>query len=164
LRRRLAAAVAAVRAACPDLYKVKKDGSLATTKTGAPSKSKKALLARLATIKDEIETANPGASLRVPLTPKRRELKTSTEVWSEYVQLHPFLTAWIETEELAKLLQFFGHLQTGRAHSHYTTLVRTGRTSCSGPNVQQIPRKGPLRQAFIPSPGHLLLASDYIFH
>jgi DNA adenine methylase len=163
LRRRLDAAVAEVRAACPDLYKTRKDGSLATTKTGAPSKSKKVLLARLTTIKDEIEAANPGASLRVELTPKRRELKVATEVWSEHVQLHPFLTAWMEAEELAKLLQFFGHLQTGRVHSHYTTLVRTGRTSCSGPNVQQIPRKGPLRQSFIPSPGHFLLASDYSF-
>jgi hypothetical protein len=161
LRQRLGVAVAAVREQCPDLYKIDRDGPFRTTRTGAPSRSNKVLLARLATIKAEIETANPGVTLRVPLTTKKKEPTTSTEFWSEYVQLHPFLADWIEAEELAKLLQFFGHLQTGRIHPRYTTLVRTGRTSSSSPNVQQIPRDGALRQAFVPSPGYHLLAADY---
>src|SRR5262249_12332152 len=54
LRQRLAAAVSEVRALCPDLYKVTKDGGLITTKTGGPSKNQKALTARLATVKEEI--------------------------------------------------------------------------------------------------------------
>jgi hypothetical protein len=163
LRQHLSVAVAAVREQCPDLYKLDRTGHLQMTPTGAPSRSDKVLFVRLATIKDEIEAANPGVSLRVPLTAKKKEPKTSTKFWGEYKEYHPFLAAWVEAEELAKLLQFFGHLQTERIHPRYTTLVHTGRTSCSAPNVQQIPRKGPLRQSFIPSPGHLLLASDYSF-
>jgi DNA polymerase I-like protein with 3'-5' exonuclease and polymerase domains len=42
-------------------------------------------------------------------------------------------------------------------------MVRSGRTSCSGPNIQQIPRESVFRQAFVPSPGHFLLAVDYSF-
>jgi hypothetical protein len=161
LRQRLGVAVAAVREQCPDLYKIDRTGRPQTTRTGAPSRSDKVLRARLATIKGEIETANPGVSLRIPPTPKRREPKTSTEIWGEYKEYHPFLADWIAAEELAKLLQFFAHLQADRVHPSYTTFVRTGRTSSSSPNVQQIPRDGALRQAFVPSPGYYLLAADY---
>src|SRR5262249_40775501 len=68
-----------------------------------------------------------------------------------------------DVEELTKLLQFFAHLQEEVVHPSYTTLVRSGRTSCRSPNVQNVPRDGLFRQAFVPSPGHLLLAVDYSF-
>src|SRR5262249_22790605 len=68
---------------------------------------------------------------------------------------------WIDADGLAKLLQFFTHLREDRVHPTYTTMVRTGRTSCANPNVQQIPRDGDFRQAFVASPGHFLLAVDY---
>jgi DNA polymerase I-like protein with 3'-5' exonuclease and polymerase domains len=42
-------------------------------------------------------------------------------------------------------------------------MVRTGRTSCSKPNIQQVPRKGGFRESFRPSPGHFFLAVDYSF-
>ena len=42
-------------------------------------------------------------------------------------------------------------------------LTRTGRTSCEGPNVQQIPREGGFRELFVATPGHLLLAADYAY-
>jgi DNA polymerase I-like protein with 3'-5' exonuclease and polymerase domains len=48
-------------------------------------------------------------------------------------------------------------------HPAYTVMVRTGRTSCSNPNVQQIPRDSAFRQSFQASAGHLLLAVDYSF-
>src|SRR5262249_35080133 len=48
-------------------------------------------------------------------------------------------------------------------HPSYTTMVRTGRTSCSKPNVQQIPKDSTFRQTFVASPGHLLLTVDYKF-
>ena len=38
-----------------------------------------------------------------------------------------------------------------------------GRTSCSKPNVQQIPRAGEFRQVIVPSPGNFLLAVDYSY-
>jgi hypothetical protein len=48
-------------------------------------------------------------------------------------------------------------------HPSYNVMVRTGRTSCSEPNVQQVPKDGAFRQAFVASPGHHLLAVDYSF-
>jgi hypothetical protein len=162
LRQRLDAAVADVRALGPDLYKLDKGGNLKPTKTGAPSRSNKALVARLAAVKEEVEAAN-GVTLSVPLTAKKQEPTASTEFWGDHKELHPFLSSWVESEELAKLLQFFSHLRAARVHPRYTVLVRSGRTSCSGPNVQQIPRDGPLRAAFVPSPGHFLLAVDYCY-
>jgi DNA polymerase I-like protein with 3'-5' exonuclease and polymerase domains len=48
-------------------------------------------------------------------------------------------------------------------HPSYCVMVRTGRTSCSSPNIQQIPRDGAFRQAFVPSLGSFLLTVDYKF-
>jgi DNA adenine methylase len=48
-------------------------------------------------------------------------------------------------------------------HPSYSVMVRTGRTSCSTPNVQQIPKDSAFRQSFVASPGHFLLAVDYSF-
>ena len=48
-------------------------------------------------------------------------------------------------------------------HPRYSTLVRTGRTSCSSPNIQQLPRSGGFREMIVASPSHYLLAVDYSF-
>jgi hypothetical protein len=162
LRRRLAEAVARVREACPTLYKADQNGYLVCTRAGAPSRSNKALVEQLEAAAERIKQET-GVVLSVPLTKKARKPSTSTRYWEEYAELHPFLGSWVEAEELAKQLQFFTHLREDQVHPSYTTLVRSGRTSCRGPNVQQIPRDGPLRRAFVASPGHLLLAVDYSF-
>jgi hypothetical protein len=162
LRGRLGQAVAAVREVCPNLYQTDKAGQLVCVgKARAPSKSNEALLAQLQAVVDGLR--QDGVVLNVPRTRKTGRLSTSKKNWQEYKDHHPFLRHWLEVEELAKLLQFFGHLQHQEVHPSYTTLVRTGRTSCRGPNVQQVPRDGPFRQAFVASPGHLLLAADYSF-
>jgi len=43
----------------------------------------------------------------------------------------------------------------------YNVLVETGRTSCSKPNIQNPPRKGGVRECFIPRPGWVYVFSDY---
>ncbi len=45
----------------------------------------------------------------------------------------------------------------------WNTLVATGRTSASRPNLQQLPRKGGVRECFIPRPGHWFIGADYSF-
>jgi hypothetical protein len=162
LKRRLAAAVGEVRSLCPALYKTDAEGNLVFTRAGAPSRSNAALEEQLALAAEAVRRET-GEAPSVPLTKKTKKPTTSVKVWSEYAEHHPFLRCWAQAEGLAKELQFFAHLKEGRVHPSYTTMVRTGRTSCKAPNVQQIPRDGPLRQAFVPSPGHLLLAVDYAF-
>jgi DNA polymerase I-like protein with 3'-5' exonuclease and polymerase domains len=46
-------------------------------------------------------------------------------------------------------------------HPRYTILVRTGRTSCSDPNLQQIPRRADFRSLFVAPAGYKMLTSDY---
>jgi P4 family phage/plasmid primase-like protien len=43
----------------------------------------------------------------------------------------------------------------------YDVVKRTGRTSCSKPNIQQLPRDGGIRECFVPRPGHVFVAADY---
>jgi hypothetical protein len=163
LRQRLDSAVAQMRSLCPELYKVNKKGHIiGAGKTGAPAKRMDVLRAQLRDI-IALTKEQTGVILKIPLTTKGRELSTSKKVWQEYQDHHPFLRHWIEVEELAKLLQFFIHLRQEIIHPSYTVLVRTGRTSCTKPNIQQIPRDSAFRQAFVPSPGYHLLAADYSF-
>jgi hypothetical protein len=49
------------------------------------------------------------------------------------------------------------------AHPEYTVMVRNGRSSCSGPAIQQTPRKGGFREIFRASEGRLILSVDYDF-
>jgi hypothetical protein len=162
LRQRLVEAVGSVRELCPDLYKLDRQGDLVCTKAGTPSRSNKALAEQLEKVAAELKQES-GVALSVPLTKKARKPSTSTKFWEEYADHHPFLRSWIAAEELAKMLQFFRHLREDRVHPSYVTLVRSGRTSCREPNVPQIPRDGPLRRAFVASPGHFLLTVDYSF-
>src|SRR5262249_25010055 len=148
-------AIARVRAICPKLYKTDRNGDLLRTIKGSPRRSNKALQDQLARVKDEIEQET-GVMPNVPLTSRTRKPTSSTKFWAEYKDLHPFLCDWIKVEELSKLLQFFTNLKEEKVHPDYTVLVRTGRTSCRGPNVQQIPKSGSVRQVFVPSQGHLL--------
>jgi DNA polymerase I-like protein with 3'-5' exonuclease and polymerase domains len=49
----------------------------------------------------------------------------------------------------------------GSIHPGYDTLKETGRTSSFKPNIQQLPRKGGIRECFIPRPGYVFIAADY---
>lgn len=51
---------------------------------------------------------------------------------------------------------------TGRIHPNFgITNVVTGRTSCSNPNLQQVPRNKELRMLFTAPPGRTLIEADY---
>lgn len=95
----------------------------------------------------------------------------------------PFVTAFSEMTEVQKVLStyvvgFLKHLHPGnKFHPSYYLAVgsyddrkndagaTTGRTSCSNPSVQTIPKRGKwvkkLRQAFIAPPGKTLLSLDF---
>lgn len=46
-------------------------------------------------------------------------------------------------------------------NARYRSLLKTGRTSCSEPPLQQLPRLGPIRECFIPRPGFVFTSVDY---
>jgi hypothetical protein len=49
----------------------------------------------------------------------------------------------------------------GRVHPKFKGMVKTGRTSCSEPNLQNVPRAEGVRGIYVPTPGYLFFACDY---
>lgn len=78
---------------------------------------------------------------------------------------NPNLHALVEFSENEKLLTtYVPVLERGTSHpinARFNVLVDTGRTSCSGPNLQNLPRKDGVRQCYIPRPGYIFAACDY---
>ena len=51
---------------------------------------------------------------------------------------------------------------TGRIHAHYRIAsTASGRASCAGPNLQQVPRDPRFRALFVPEPGNVFVIADY---
>jgi len=115
---------------------------------------------------------------KIQLQPSRKtkitkRFSTSLDILQELAPLHPLAQYALEYRQLAKLKSTYADAlpllinpETGRIHTSYNqTVTATGRLSSSDPNLQNIPTRGELgqrfRQAFIPEPGHLLLAADY---
>jgi len=83
----------------------------------------------------------------------------------------PVLQTMVGLSKVDKLLQAFIPALSayGVIPCDYNTLVESGRTSCrgfrsgdlTGPNMQQLPRAGGVREVFVPRPGHLLCSVDY---
>lgn len=48
-------------------------------------------------------------------------------------------------------------------NASWNPLVASGRTSCQKPNLQNPPRKGGVRECFVPRAGHWFLSVDYSF-
>ena len=161
-RQRLDRLIRTINVRYPGLFKVGKDGCIIrTAKTGAPSKSSKALdqylLQAVAQIREE-----SGQAIETPHTPKGQIAK-SLEAWAPLLDQEPFLRLWADYEKTTKLCEFLNKLNVPVIHPRYSVLCRTGRTTCSAPNVQQIPRRDEFRETVIPSAGHLLLTVDYKF-
>lgn len=72
-----------------------------------------------------------------------------------------FIDDYLRYIELEKATTFVRDVCTDVVHPRYNILVNTGRTSCSKPNFQQLPRMGGIREMFIAGPGKKLLITDY---
>ena len=127
------------------------------------------------------EGAGSGSSLqallddlhaRDPSLPMRRtdlgKWKTDEEALTALTGAEPLLAKLLELRKLTKLNgAYFGPLAEtgGRVHPRFWPLKNTGRMSCSGPNVQNLPRPvaglPSVRACLTPKPGHLFLATDY---
>ena len=59
------------------------------------------------------------------------------------------------------LSTYLPKLKAGSVHCRYSSLMETGRTSSSSPNIQNLPRAGGVRECYIPRDGYSLFAIDY---
>ena len=82
---------------------------------------------------------------------------------------HPLVRGVSEYRKAAKSLSSFLYpipsminAKTGRLHPRYSQMgAWSGRMSCSGPNIQQIPRSQDFRACFVAPPGRKLIIADY---
>ena len=82
---------------------------------------------------------------------------------------NPLVRALIDYRKAAKSLSSFLypipamiHPKTGRLHPRYGQFgAWSGRMTCSGPNIQQIPRDKNFRACFVAGPGRKLIIADY---
>lgn len=73
----------------------------------------------------------------------------------------PFIDDYLSFNELEKATSFVRNLEHNRIHPRFTLLLNTGRVSMSKPNLMQLPRKGNIRDMFIPSQGKEFYIIDY---
>ncbi|WP_372717691.1 DNA polymerase I [Immundisolibacter sp.] len=102
-----------------------------------------------------------------------KQPSTAEDVLQELALHYPLPRVILEHRGLSKLRSTYTdklpqqvNPQTGRVHtSYHQAVASTGRLSSSDPNLQNIPIRSAegrrIRQAFIASPGCVLLAADY---
>jgi DNA polymerase-1 len=88
------------------------------------------------------------------------EISSKSEDLEPYKH-HSFISALLRYREMEKASSFVRDITSNRVHPRYNLLVNTGRTSCSSPNFQQLPRMGGIREMFGASEGNTLLITDY---
>ena len=98
---------------------------------------------------------------------------TAASVLEDLRQAHPVIERILEQREITKIKSTYAdafphqvNAKTGRVHTSYNqTGSVTGRLASSNPNLQNIPIRTDLgrqiRQAFVSSPGQVLLSVDY---
>tara|TARA_R100001480_G_scaffold35402_1_gene47540 strand:+ start:1291 stop:2991 length:1701 start_codon:yes stop_codon:yes gene_type:complete len=74
---------------------------------------------------------------------------------------HYFIFSYLRYITLEKRTTFIRNITTSRVHPRYNLLMNTGRTSCSSPNFQQLPREGSIRSMFCAEDGKTFLITDY---
>jgi DNA polymerase-1 len=80
---------------------------------------------------------------------------------------HPLAALLREHRRAAQLVKAFGRKWAGfpdggRIHAGWVQLgTDAGRSSCKGPNLQQVPRDARYRRCFVAPPGRALVKADY---
>jgi len=164
---------------CSDLFHLDSRGDIKISKiSGKPSMIQTNLLRRLIMAVEDVKQ-NTGIAIPIPQMPGHGKqasvlidgdegdpleaVSLSRSKWKTYVSLDPFIRAWVELEQTAKVNSFAAELGAEVVHPKYTIMLRNGRTSCSSPNIQQVPRQCGMRSLFKASPGHLFISCDYSF-
>jgi len=98
----------------------------------------------------------------VPKTPTGRT-KTDTDALGPCT--HPALVALRESSKARTLSgTFLPVLKSGTKlpiNPNYTVVRESGRTSCSNPNIQNLPRDGGVREAFVARKGYVYACADF---
>jgi DNA polymerase-1 len=122
-----------------------------------------------AEIRDLLTRVLPAAVLQTwPRTAKKLELSTGSKQLLKQETAAPELGVVCTIKRYEKLLSAFGDTlaarvgQDGRIHAGFNiAAAKTGRMSCSDPNLQQLPRDPAFRNCFVAADGYVLVGADY---
>lgn len=110
-------------------------------------------------LKARVERAYAALGVPLPVTEKGA---TSTAGDTLLASGDDLLVAIGEAASAEKLLSaFIPMLKQGIVNPNYDVLKETGRTSSFNPNIQQMPRKGGIRELYRPPEGYAFVDSDY---
>lgn len=115
-------------------------------------------------IKERIDYCLTEAGKEVPKTDSG-EISTNRDAL--LATEDPDLADINQFKQAQKLLStYVGDLESATAYgdvlrAEYSVLMVTGRTSCKNPNLQNLPRRGGIRDCFIPKENHVFILCDY---
>lgn len=162
LRTDLDKCIAELSAMCPSVfnyYKVgNRKGERKTNKaSGVPNLNYSALRLKLVEVADRA-----GVEIgKLPKTPTGL-IVTTLPYWRAVAPTDPLIEVWGRFADTAKLMQFVKQVKdVPSVHPRYQVCVRTGRASCSKPNITQMPREKWFRDMFRPRSGHSYIIVDY---
>lgn len=120
------------------------------------------------TMGDYLEANLPEDVLAVWPRTETEKLKTDAHTFSDFGWL-PIVKPFTEFQKKEKLTSSFGYNlleqinpKTKRLHASFNICgARTGRFSCSKPNLQQLPRDNTVRKNFIPEGGNVFVCADF---
>lgn len=106
------------------------------------------------------ETVVKHLGLKLPVTGKSQKVSMKASDLEPYKDMH-FVQALLDYLALEHRKDFLRLLTETRVHPRYDSIKNTLRTSCQKPNIQNPPRVGGIREAFIPKEGCVLVDIDY---
>jgi DNA polymerase I-like protein with 3'-5' exonuclease and polymerase domains len=98
---------------------------------------------------------------------KTKNISVDADSLDRIKDLHPVLPTIIKYKEYPTIYNTFivGTLEKSRGGRIYPRFhadgTKTGRTSSSDPNLQNLPRAGGIRGIYVPDPGYSLISADY---
>lgn len=109
-----------------------------------------------------------GQGIKLPKTETGQQLATGKEILAAYIDKHPAIGLILQRRQYDKLRTTYANAyltltdKDGILHAQYNqTRVVTGRTSCSKPNLQNLPHVFEARRPFIAREGNALLDLDH---
>lgn len=116
-------------------------------------------------LRERVEAAYNALGKKAPKTPTGA-VQTGAGVIEECEGADPVLDVVIEHARFTKVKTTYAEKLlegvTGNIHGNFHTLgADTGRSSSSEPNLQNQPRKGGVRECFVPREGFVFISADY---
>lgn len=122
----------------------------------------------VAYMQNHLEQIEKVHEIQFPRTESGKKIKIGKdEMWRLEMKevKDPLLEAYVEYKHAEKMLSTYLNSELigadRRLHPHFNIMVRTGRTSCATPNLQNIPNEIGMRETLRAPDGQALVAVDY---